>query len=71
MDDTDRLIWIVENQALIHTVGKASGDCYYFMVYKNGETSDADADFRVAIDIGIGEAETMKNLEKIKKEKQK
>ena len=71
MNDTDRLVWIVENQALILTFKKTSGDSHYFMMYKNGETSDDNTDFRVAIDIGIGEAETMKNLEKIKKEKQK
>jgi hypothetical protein len=53
MTDTDRLDWIAKNGALIRCGGELSPDPYFFIVYKNGETSDSRPTYRGAIDAAM------------------
>lgn len=54
--DTQRLTWIADNSAAIRKGGENSSDPFYFVIYRNGTTSSASNDFRVAIDYAIDNA---------------
>ena len=54
MKDEIRLKWLVENRALVHTAGLNTDDEHYFVVYRDGTTSDRRATFRAAIDAAKG-----------------
>lgn len=53
MTDTERLEWIAENSAAIRKCGEDSADPFYFIIYKNGSTSESDNDMRKAVESAI------------------
>ena len=56
ISDTERLDWLVLNNALVRSGGLKSPDPYYFVAFVSGETSDSRPTYREAIDLAIGES---------------
>ena len=57
MEDNIRLDWLVKNRALVHTAHKDTHAESYWVVFRNGTTSDNRATYRAAIDAAMNDTD--------------